>query len=95
MMQFYECPYCNHIIEDNTSNDAEFQYDLYEHLAKHDKFKSYIKSILNLYPNIKSYVQIKYDDKFNKNRNTHQFIQILYHYKNPKFFQQLLSVINN
>ena len=81
----HKCPYCDHMFYNNAGNEADLQSEKYEHLAKHDEFKKDIDRVIGDYPNIKKYVKIKYDAQFNKNRNTHQFIQILYNHGDPQY----------
>ena len=97
----HKCPYCDYMFNDGADNEANLQYKKYEHLSKHQEFIKIINNILNKYPSINKFVKIKYDAKFNKNRNTHQFIQIVYNYKDKQYsyllnqFETFIKIYGN
>jgi len=60
--------------------ESDLQFEKYEDLKNHREFKTKIDEIMKNYPSIKKHIKIKYDARFNKNRNTHQFLHILWNH---------------
>ncbi|MDP3916769.1 MAG: hypothetical protein Q8Q42_00590 [Nanoarchaeota archaeon] len=80
MISPHKCPYCDFMFYNRSGTESDLQFEKYEHLKDHNQFTTQINTIIDKFTNIKKFVKIKYDAKFNKNRNTHQFIHILWNH---------------
>lgn len=89
-----KCPYCDFMFFNKPLTESDLQFEKYEHLMSHNEFKTKINEIISHYPSIKKYIKIKPDAKFNKNRNTHQFIQVLWNHTNNQY-SYLLKKFDN
>ena len=80
-MKENNCPFCNYSFYKKEGSTNSLENEKYFHLSQHREFKNLINEILKQYPYIKAFVKVKCSSQFNKHRQTHQFIQVLYNHQ--------------